>query len=165
MRVPFNQLPEKARLWIYPCSRSLSDAEVTNINEKIDVFVQEWLSHKREVQGSGYVLNHRFIVLSADESEVDVSGCSIDSSVRFVKELEKIYGMQCFERTHVYFLNEGGTVDTVDFRDLRTAWEQGTIHEGTLIFNLQATTVEDLRSNWMIPILQSMYSRFIPVSS
>jgi hypothetical protein len=164
MFIPFENMPNRARVWVYPCSRTLSDSEVTDISIRLQTFINEWLSHQRVVEGSGAVLNHRFIVLSADESNVDVSGCSIDSSVKFVKELEKIFGLQCFERTHLYFLNEGGTVDTVDFRDIQEAWEKGTIHEGSLIFNLQASTIEDLKGNWMKPILSSMYARFLPIA-
>jgi hypothetical protein len=164
MWIPFNEMPERARIWVYPCSRALTDAEVHDVNIRIAAFVKDWLSHQRVVEGSGMVLNHRFIVLTADEVNVDVSGCSIDSSVRFIKDIEKTFGIQCFERTHLYFLNEGGTVDTVDFRDIKDAWEKGTLHEGTLIFNLQASCVEDLKANWMIPILRSMYSRFLPIA-
>lgn len=164
MLIPFDAMPERARVWIYPCSRALNDSEVAEIQERAEAFASGWLSHQREVTGSAAVLHHRFIVLSADESKVDVSGCSIDSSVRFIKDIEKLFGIQCFERTHLYFLNEGGTVDTVDFRDLREAWERGTIHEGTLIFNLQAASVEEMKSKWMIPVTSSMYARFLPVT-
>jgi len=165
MFIPFDSMPNRARVWVYPCSRALSEAEVNDITAKLESFVKDWLSHQRMVEGSGTVLNHRFIVLTADESNVDVSGCSIDSSVKFIKELERTFGLQCFERTHLYFLNEGGTVDTVDFRDIKEAWENGTIHEGTLIFNLQATSIEDLKGNWMKPITNSLYSRFLPITS
>jgi hypothetical protein len=164
MFIPFENMPNRARVWVYPCSRTLSDSEVADISSRLKAFINDWLSHQRVVEGSATVLNHRFIILCADESNVDVSGCSIDSSVKFIQELEKIFGLQSFERTHLYFLNEGGTVDSVDFRSIQTAWENGTIHEGSLIFNLQASSIEDLKGNWMKPILSSMYARFLPIA-
>lgn len=37
--------------------------------------------------GDGFVMYNRFVVLMADESEVGVSGCSMDASVHFIKGL------------------------------------------------------------------------------
>jgi len=164
MFVPFNEMPADARIWIYPCSRTLSDAEVAAVKADVSAFVEEWLSHKRIVKGSGTVLHHRFILLSADEEDVDVSGCSIDSSVRFIKTVEASLGIGCFERTRVYFLNASGELDAVDFREIRSAAEEGRLNADTTIFNIQVSRVADMDGRWMIPLGDSPYARFLPVA-
>ncbi len=38
MMVPFDQLPDTARVWIYPANRSFSEDEIAEIKEKAEVF-------------------------------------------------------------------------------------------------------------------------------
>ncbi|MDB5281320.1 MAG: hypothetical protein JWO06_395, partial [Bacteroidota bacterium] len=82
-----NSLPPSSKVWIYQSSRPFSQGETETIRERIKQFVAEWNSHKVGVIGDGELLYDRFIVLMADEQQVGVSGCSIDSSVHFIKTL------------------------------------------------------------------------------
>lgn len=163
MFVPFQQMPSNARVWIYACSESLTDAQSSGIEKDIQLFVEEWLSHKREVNGSGVLLGSRVICLSADETDVDVSGCSIDSSVRFIKSLEEKYGINCFDRSLMVYQDGSDKFQAIDFRKISSAVEAGELNEDTLIFNLQATTAGQIIQPW-IPLKDSAYGRFIPVS-
>lgn len=165
MFVPFDTLPDNARVWVYPISRTLNDQECAQLEAMLESFVQNWLSHQREVHGSGLILENRFIVLAADESVTDVSGCSIDSSVRFIREVEQTFHVSCFDRSHVYFLGQSGSLESIDFRDLHQAWNQGIIDEQTLVFNLQAAHVDDVRRKWLLPLKSTPYSKFIPVGA
>jgi hypothetical protein len=45
-----------------------------------------------------------FIIMMADEAESTVSGCSTDSSVRFVKKIEQTYRVSLFDRTNLAFI-------------------------------------------------------------
>lgn len=164
MFVPFDNLSDDARVWVYPCSRTLTDQETSVLEAKLESFIQNWLSHQKVVHGSGLILENRFIILAADENAADVSGCSIDSSVRFIREIEQLFGIQCFDRSHLYFIGNNGQTESMDFREITSAWDKGQIQERTLIFNIHAANVSDIKTNWMIPITSSAYSRFIPVA-
>ena len=50
MFVPFNQLPDHARVWIYPSSRSFSNQELAIIREKAKAFLEQWTAHGAELQ-------------------------------------------------------------------------------------------------------------------
>lgn len=163
MFVPFDNISDDARVWVYPCSRTLSDQETSVLESKLESFVQNWLSHHREVHGSGMILENRFIILAADENTTDVSGCSIDSSVRFIREVEQLFNIQCFDRSHMYFISNDGQTESIDFREITSAWEKGQIQERTPVFNIHATNVSDIRTNWTIPMSASAYGRFLPV--
>ncbi len=165
MFVPFDTLPENARVWVYPISRTLTDHEAAQVEAMLEEFVQKWLSHQREVHGSGLVLENRFIILSADESMTDVSGCSIDSSVRFIREVEQTFGVSCFDRSRLYFQDASGAIVSLDFREIREAWDKGMINEQTYLFNLQAAHVEDIRSRWTLPLTATPYARFLPLNA
>lgn len=163
MYVPFSEIPSDARVWIYSCSESLTDAQSVEIQKDIQFFVEEWLSHKREVKGSGVLLGRRVICLSADEANVDVSGCSIDSSVRFIKTLEEKYGIHCFDRSLMVYQGDTENFQAIDFRKISAAVEAGELNEDTPIFNLQAVTAGQVNNPW-IPLKESAYGRFLPVT-
>ena len=165
MFVPFDTLPDNGRVWVYPISRRLSDQEAAQLEAMMEGFVQKWLSHQREVHGSGLVLENRFIILSADEAMTDVSGCSIDSSVRFIREVEQTFGVSCFDRSHLYFQDASGSIVSLDFREIRDAWDRGIIDDQTQIYNLQAAHVEDIRTKWMLPLSATPLARFLPLSA
>ncbi|OUW72803.1 MAG: ABC transporter ATPase, partial [Flavobacteriaceae bacterium TMED204] len=50
MKVPFDQLPDTARVWIYPANRSFSEDEIAEIKEKAEVFLEQWTAHGAHLQ-------------------------------------------------------------------------------------------------------------------
>src|ERR1700680_3728919 len=44
-RIPFNQLPPDARLWIFAASRRLSDEERQRVLAEADAFIEQWAAH------------------------------------------------------------------------------------------------------------------------
>ena len=77
-----------SRVWIYQSSRLFALQEVLHVEEMLKDFVHNWQSHGSPVKGYGNVFFGQFIVLMADERATGVSGCSTDSSVRLIKQIE-----------------------------------------------------------------------------
>ena len=161
MYVPFEEMPANAKVWIYPSITFFSEELKSNVETDIKGFVTEWLSHQREVKGSSIVLANGIICLAADQTDFEVSGCSIDSSYRFIRDTEIKYQLNLFERDLVFFENKNGSVELIRIKELSTAYNNGEISENTPIFNLQAQTVAQVRNAW-IPIAETPYSRFLP---
>lgn len=159
MFVPFEEMPAHAKVWLYPCSDNLTQDQRAAILKDIEAFVEEWLSHKRIVKGSGGIVSDRIIFLTADEAAVDVSGCSIDSSVRFIKSLEEKYQILCFDRTQMIY-QSNGHIHSIHFRNIASAIEAGELKEDDVVFNIQASTVAQLQNAW-VPLSQSPYARFV----
>src|ERR1700674_4825280 len=44
-RIPFDQLPPDARLWIFAASRRLSDEERQRVLAEADAFIEQWTAH------------------------------------------------------------------------------------------------------------------------
>ena len=99
--VEFNDL---SKVWIYQSSRLFLMSEALEIEAILEQFVASWKSHGDEVKGFGNLFFGQFIVLMADETATGVSGCSTDSSVRIVKEIEQKYAVQFFERQTLAFV-------------------------------------------------------------
>ena len=102
-------LPASTRVWIYQSNKPFDDAALPQLKEYVDRFAQNWVSHNRQLRAHGDVLHNRFIVLMVDESQADASGCSIDKSIHFLKQIENAYSVDLFDRMTFTWM-EGDTV-------------------------------------------------------
>lgn len=67
MYVPFESLPETARVWIYQSNRSFSAEELLEIETKLRAFVEEWTAHGIGLEASYQIRYNRFIVLALNQ--------------------------------------------------------------------------------------------------
>src|SRR5690606_37545073 len=81
-------MPDHARLWVYKAPRDLGQAEQKLVREKGQAFTGSWAAHGQPLDACVDVLAGRFVVVAVDEEQAMASGCSIDRSVAFIKELE-----------------------------------------------------------------------------
>jgi hypothetical protein len=66
-----------------------------------------WKAHGKSLNCNGTILFSQYLILSVDEDIESASGCSIDSSVRFVKLLGSELNADFFNRMNVLtFPNE-----------------------------------------------------------
>jgi len=143
-----------SRVWVYQCSRLLGLAEALDAEEKINAFTKEWKSHGTPVKATGYLFFGQFIILMADETATGVSGCSTDSSVRFIKELETEFGVHFFDRTTLAFV-VNDKIERLPLSQLPYAIANGFIKPTTLFFNNVVQTKEELEEKWILPAGES----------
>lgn len=137
----FEHLPDSSKIWIYQNQQAISKEDQTLIQAKLDVFVKQWAAHKVQLYGASAILEDYFIVLAVDENMTAASGCSIDSSVHFIKELEKEFKLRLFDRLNV-LIQEDGEKKIVHFSDVNT-------HTGATFFDPMITNLGELRNKWM----------------
>ncbi|WP_266203694.1 hypothetical protein [Pontibacter kalidii] len=160
MYIPFDQLPSQARIWIYQASRPLTETEQTEIKPVLERFATEWSSHGKGLQSSATLLHGRFLVLANNEEATTASGCSIDASVRFVRELEQQLGISFMDRTQLAFLNEGEEVELISMPELKAKVATGDINRNTLYFDTLITNYGELQQAWPRPAGNSWLSRY-----
>src|ERR1700709_2004275 len=97
-----------SRVWVYQSSRLFTLGEALEIEVLLEDFATSWLSHGTPVKGYANLLFGQFIALMADESAAGVSGCSTDSSVRLIKEIEKLFNVSLFDRQLLAFTTKDG---------------------------------------------------------
>lgn len=161
MFVPFETLPPESRVWIYQSNRRFSHEELRIVEDRLRQFTGEWSVHGAPLNTSFKVGYDQFIILAADESQQDASGCSIDSSVRVLKTLEQEVGVQLFDRNLVAF-KRGEEVTTITLKELKQKFTDGTLNEDTLTFNNLVTTRAALDDQWLVPVRQTWLKRYIP---
>ena len=157
-----NQLPAEfspsSRVWIYQASRLFTIAEALSIEATLNDFTKEWKSHGDPVKGAAFLFFGQFIVLMADETLIGVGGCSTDSSVRFIKQLEQQYKVNLFDRTQLAFIVKD-KVELLPLTQFTYAVENGFIDRDTLYFNNTISNKEELENLWIIPVSKSWLSR------
>lgn len=157
----FEQLPDSTRLWIYQSNRPLRAEEIEDIRQKLRQFARKWVSHNRALRAWGDVFYERFVVLMVDESQADASGCSIDKSVYFLKDLQATYGIDLFNRMQFSYEDETGQVHTVDRDAFVRAYREGKINDDTLVFD---TLIEDkaaFQAAFRKPLRESWHARLV----
>lgn len=145
---------DHSRVWIYQSNRLFSLSEALQLEQHLERFVANWQAHGEPVKGFATLFFGQFIVLMADETNVHVSGCSTDSSVRFIKEIEKLYGVQLFDRQMLGFVIKD-KVQILPLNQMDYALKNGFVDEETIYFNNTVLTKKDLSENWLIPLKKS----------
>ena len=145
---------DNARVWIYQSSRAFIEKEEREINEQLYQFYSQWQAHGAPVKGWAKLLFRQFIVILADETDVEVSGCSTDSSVRVVKSIERQYDVNFFDRMMITFLVKNKS-EMLPFSQVQYALDKGYINKDTLIFNNVVTTKQELLEKWLVPLSES----------
>jgi len=161
-------LPEsfspQSRVWIYQSSRMFALSEALDIETKLSTFAGEWRSHGAEVDAYCNLFFGQFVVLMADERRAGVSGCSTDSSVRFVKDLGAAYGVDFFNRTNLaFFIKE--KIQVLPLGQLNYALGNDFINGETLYFNNLVQTKAELESNWIVPVKDSWLASKLAIRS
>lgn len=149
-----NNFHADSRVWIYQCNRLYSVNEALEIEEMLNEFTRQWLSHGEPVKGAAYLFFGQFIILMADETATGVGGCSTDSSVRMIKSIEQKFGVNMFDRTTLAFIVKD-KVQLLPLSQLPYAFDNGFIDSDTLYFNNLVQTKDELEKNWIVRIKNS----------
>ena len=143
-----------SRVWIYQSNRLFTMGEAFDIEDMLKDFIAKWNSHGTPVKGEAHLFFGQFIVLIADETATGVSGCSTDSSVRLIKDIENRFAVNMFDRMTLAFVIKD-KIQLLPVAQLQYAVENSFIDSDTLYFNNLVQTKEELETKWIVPIKNS----------
>ena len=155
---------DNSRVWIYQSSRLFMLSEALEIEELLNQFAADWRSHGAEVAAYGNLFFGQFVVLIADESKAGVSGCSTDSSVRFIKTLGEKYGVDFFNRTNLALFVKD-KIQVLPMNQLQYAVQNSFIDGNTLYFNNLVQTKKELEESWIIPVKDSWLGKKLKLTA
>ena len=145
---------DNSHVWVYQSNRRFTIKETIKIEELLQNFTKGWKSHGTPVKGYANLFFGQFIILMADERATGVSGCSTDSSVRLIKDIEQRFAVNMFERTTLAFAIKD-KIQLLPLSQLQYAVDNGFINADTLYFNNLVQTKEELEKEWIIPVKDS----------
>jgi len=159
MYIPFNQLSDNARIWIYQSDRKLTDNEIEFIMKEGTNFVESWTAHSQQLQASIKVFYEQFIVLSVDETTAAATGCSIDKSVHFVKQLEAKLDVQLLDKSKIA-VKEGQEIRQFAMQAIKEHVKTGALNANSIIFNNMVSDISGFRNNWQVAAKDSWMNRY-----
>ena len=143
-----------SKVWVYQSNRLFTLSEALSIEEMLNGFTSQWNSHGVPVKGEAHLFFGQFIVLLADETATGVSGCSTDSSVRLIKQIEQQFSVNMFDRTSLAFVVKD-KIQMLPLSQVQYAIDNGFITADTLYFNNLVQTLDELKNRWIIPVRES----------
>ena len=161
MYVQFEDISEDSRVWVYQAARQFSDQEKKLITSKLSVFCDGWNTHGNRMPSSFQILDGQILVLAVDESGLGASGCSIDSSVRTLRELENELENNITDQGKVTFKSNSGEINVVSALGIKSKVTSGEIDSQTLVINSQVQSKKDLESVWVLAG-NSWLNRYFP---
>lgn len=159
MYIPFENLPQESRIWIYQSSRKFSDEEVAEIEKDLMQFIENWSAHGTSLEASFTIRYNRFIVIAVNQEFHPATGCSIDSSVGFIQSLEQKYSVDLLDKMNVAF-KQGEFITYKTLLEFKKLAKDKSVSENTIVFNNLVNTIEELNEGWEIPASESWHSRF-----
>lgn len=160
MLVDYNSLPETARVWVYQSDREFSENDMAEIRKEASEFINNWTRHGDHLKGGFQIVHKHFIILAIDESFADASGCSIDSSVRFIKSIESKLSVDLMNKLNISF-KDGDNINIVSLVEFQNYAKQNKINGETVVFNNLVKTKGEISSKWEVAAKDSWHQRFL----
>lgn len=160
MIVGFSNIPEEAKIWVFPSNRKFYPQEIDEIKISIETFLNGWKDHRNEVECSYLVRYDRFIIISADDTNNGLSLEAHDALISFILELEKKYEIVLLDKINVCY-KQGEFVQYKDIVEFKKMIKSKGVSETTIVFNNMITIKEELRYNWEINIMESWLGRLV----
>ena len=147
----FEQFPAASKVWIYAASRKLTPTEQERIKTMGSSFTAGWTAHQLQLRASLFVMDDVFLVLLLDETLNPTSGCGIDKSVAFMKQLEQEFSISLFNRMQVEVMLDDEVFIT-DKKGVAALYQEGKINDDTMVFNKLVHHKQMLDQSFMIPL-------------
>ncbi len=143
-RVPFPDLPGHGRLWVFPLSRELTDAERGRCVEVVDRFLEQWAAHGHPLRSGRELREGRFFLVGVDVDAEAPSGCSIDALTGHLRALGAELGATFIDHSPVWY-RDGEKVRTASRAEFRALAEAGGVGPDTRVFDTSLTRVAQVR--------------------
>ncbi|HUF76732.1 MAG TPA: hypothetical protein VMM35_10670 [Longimicrobiales bacterium] len=145
-RVPFEELPEHGRLWVFPASRDLADAEADAFLAAVDDFLASWSAHGAPLRSGRKLLERRFLLVGVDVDAEAPSGCSIDALVNRLRALGGELDVTLIDHAPVWYRADDGDVRAVSRKGFRALAEEGSLGPDVVVFDTSLTKVGQERA-------------------
>jgi hypothetical protein len=165
--VPFDRMPDDARLWVFAAPHPLADADAQSLLARVDAFLARWAAHGAPVVGARDLRHGQFLLVAADERATGVSGCSIDSLFHALADLEREMGTD-LRRTSgfVFYRDAAGVVHAAERPEFRRIAAAGQVADDTPVFDNTVGSVGDLRAGrWETRLRDAWHARAFPIGA
>ena len=152
------QFSQNSRVWIYQSDKQLNDTDVIKLQIMLDNFTTGWTAHNNQLKAKAEVRYNRFLILIVDENQAGASGCSIDKSVHFIKQLETEHHINLLDRFNLAY-RSGSEVLSAQRNGFEELIKSGNINNDTIVFNNLVQNLKELQTKWEVPFKESWHKQ------
>lgn len=153
-----DQLHPSSRVWIYQANRKLKEQELAYLHGFLKKEIDEWSAHGAALKAGYEIRFDQIVAIFADESQHAASGCSIDSSTRWFKDLGAQFGLDFFDRSIA--LVESNELKLFSLQGIKQVIETGQISAESLIATPQVTNLGFFQNQWPEKAANSWMKRY-----
>jgi hypothetical protein len=146
--VPFENLPDASRLWVFGSDRPLTEEGTTALLKGVDAYLADWKAHGAPLTVASQFRDKRFLVVAVDQSAAGATGCSIDGLFRVLQGLEKQVGASMIGGGRVFYRAETGTVQSASREEIPALVSSGAITKDTVVFDPSITDLGTFRAGF-----------------
>ncbi|WP_111671550.1 hypothetical protein [Algoriphagus litoralis] len=161
MYLPFDQMPDYSRVWVYQADQKLSESDEKLIRNRMRSFCESWNTHGNLMPTSFEIVDEQILILAVDESNLGASGCSIDSSVRTLRELESQLNINLTDQGKISLKRPTGELQVIAALGVKSKVTSGQIDQETEVINPMIRVKADLQNLWQ-PVRNSWLNKYFP---
>jgi hypothetical protein len=160
--VPFDTLPDDARLWVFAAAEPLGAEEARRLLDEVDRFLDTWAAHGEPLSAAREWRDDRFLAIAVDQRTAGASGCSIDGLFRRLQALEPALGTTLLGgASRVYWRAADGRVEASPRAEAKAHATRGAWGADSPVFDVGVTTAGDWRRRFERPARESWHAALL----
>lgn len=161
MYTGFEKLNKSSKVWVFQSSSEIPASLLQNISIDSKDFLEQLNSHGRNLKSSFKLMYNHFLIIAVENSKNEISGCSIDTITRFVKNLELKYNLSFFDRLIVKYKKNNENIKSASLNEFKTICKTKMIDDDITVFNNLVKNIDELENIWETNIHNSWLKRYL----
>jgi hypothetical protein len=156
--VPFDSLPDDARVWVFASDRAVSGEGANRLLAAVDGYLAQWAAHGMPLTCARDWREDRFLAIAVDQRDAHASGCSIDGLFRTLRSLEPAIGASLVGGGQVHFRDAGGEIRAVARDEFGGLAAAGHVSKRTRVFDPTVATAGEWRQRFELDAERSWHA-------
>ena len=155
MSTDFKNMPEDAKIWVFPSRKKFYTNQIKELEEKIAGFVRQWTDKNTSLSATSFLKYHRFVIVCAFSPD-PISTAITNELISFIMELQTDYKTELMDKMNVCF-KQGEYVQYKDLKDFKKLIKDKAVNKKTIVFDNLVATKQEFETYWELPASESWY--------
>ena len=155
MSTDFKNMPEDAKIWIFPSRKKFYANEIEGLENKISVFTKTWMDNNPTLKATSFLKYNRFVVICAT-LETAISTTITNELIAFIIALQADYNTELMDKMNACF-KQGEYVQYKELKDFKKLIKDKAVNKNTIVFDNLVATKQEFETYWELPASESWY--------
>ena len=160
MFIPFNKISDNYRCWIYQTHQRIGSFEKKFICKKLEDFCEKWNTHNVPVKSSFITEFDYYIILFAESTQTNISGCAIDKQRKIIGKIAEELKIEISS-----YINTGVFLEKklifLSKKEILYKIKKNEINSETKIINVTVKNKKEYEKKWILKIKESWMKNFL----